>query len=156
MNAGAMMASGKCHWLPFKNWGRIIGYADNEGVISQMKLVGDRGFSQAVTMTNFYVDRRERFKYGLRMSNYPQVRAAMCNNDNNCFASPDIGFSTVDKDRDSYSSHCVRSYGNPGWWQAHCHYHHMTGGGVDNCQFAGCQGSDKRNQGTKHWTWYVR
>eukprot|EP00729_Bicosta_minor_P011657 gene11657-13437_t len=107
--------------------GRIIGYANNEGVINQMKLVGDKGFGSAVTMNDFFVDKRERYKYGLRMSNYGQVRATMCAGSDNCFASPNVGFSTVDVDRDSASHHCTRSYGNPGWWQAHCHYHHMTG-----------------------------
>ena len=123
-----------------------------------MKLVGDKGFNGGtITMNNFYVDDRERYKYGLRMSNYGEIRSLMCNGNDNCFASPNVGFSTGDKDRDSNGGHCSRdSYGGVGWWQAHCHYHHMTGHMSNNDQFTGSQGGDKRNQGTKHWTWFVR
>ena len=158
LNQAELRQSDKCHWLAFKNWGRIIGHSDAAGVVSQMKLVGDKGFNGGtITMNNFYVDDRERYKYGLRMSNYGEIRSLMCNGNDNCFASPNVGFSTGDKDRDSNGGHCSRdSYGGVGWWQAHCHYHHMTGHMSNNDQFTGSQGGDKRNQGTKHWTWFVR
>ena len=95
-------------------------------------------------MNNFYVDGRERYKYGLRMRNYAEIKRMMCGNKDNCFASPSVGFSTQDKDRDSYHQHCSNHYRGVGWLQAHCYHHHQTAPGVSQGEFAGCQGTGVR------------
>ena len=152
----AVLTNSNCQWQPFKNWGRIIGFSNTAGVVSQMKLVSSRGWGTSLTMNDFYVDGRERYKYGLRMSNYNDIKDRMCGNNDNCFASPSVGFSTGDKDRDSNGGHCSAGYGGVGWWQAHCHYHHLTYKGISQGEFDGCQTRNIGNCGAQHWTWYVR
>jgi hypothetical protein len=157
MLPGQVIQSDKCYWLAFKNWGRIIGFSDAAGVISQMQMVSDSGFGDAVTMNNFYVDGADNKKYGLRMSNYAAIRQMMCGNSDNCFAAPDVGFSTGGLDRDSYSGHCSgQHYGSAGWWYAHCHHHVATQSSVDQQTFAGCQGTRNVNCNTQTWTYYVK
>ena len=155
MLPGQVIQSDKCYWLAFKNWGRIIGFSDAAGVISQMKMVSDSGFGDAVTMNNFYVDGTENKKYGLRMSNYAAIRQMMCNSGDNCFASPNVRFSTRDQDRDSYGGHCAASYGNS-WWYAHCHHHDAMQRNPGQSFFAGCQGTRNVNCNTQTWTYYVK
>jgi hypothetical protein len=161
MNADTVLTADKCVWLPFEKWGRIVGNSPTRQAPRQtgkntLKLVGQKGFGSAVTLNDFYVDGRERFLYGLRMSNYNDIKRRMCGNNDNCFASPNVGFSTGDRDRDSYSGHCSTHYGNVGWWQAHCHHHHQTAPGVSQNEFGGCQGAGSGNCNTKKWSWYVR
>ena len=155
--SGNVVKSDKCYFMPFKYWGRIVGFSNSAGVVGMMKLVGDTGFSNALTMDDFYVST----KYGLRMSNYPEIKAKMCNNEDNCFAHPDIGFSSRDKDHDIYSDHCARCghYDCQAWWYARCYHHNQFKGGMSQDVYGACQGSSRgkhNNCNTQHWSWLVR
>jgi hypothetical protein len=147
------LKSSKCYFMSFKDQGRIVGHSASAGVIGTMVFVGDGGWSNKISFNDFYYSAGG---FGLRMSNYGEIRKMMCNNNDNCFASPNIGFSTHDKDRDSYGSHCSNSYGGVGWWQAHCHHHHQHKSGISQSEYAGCQGTGTGQCSTQHWTWYVK
>ena len=129
--------------MKFSQWKRIAGNSASAGVIDNMKLVGDSGFSNGIVMKDFYVST----KFGLRMSNYNEITQKMCGNpsDNNCFANQNIGFSARDQDNDVYSDHCARCghYDCQAWWYARCYHHNTFNAGMNQDQFGGCQGSSR-------------
>jgi hypothetical protein len=156
---GNILKKNLCYFMKFKNWFRIAGNSDSAGVVDQLKMVGDPGFSSGIVMKDFFVSP----KFGLRMSNDRYIRQMMCGDasDNNCFSSQNIGFSTRDKDHDSYGPHCAATnhYDGTGWWYAHCYHHNEFQPGMNQEQFGGCQGSSRgkhNNCNTQHWTWFVK
>merc|ERR1719272_1133734 len=143
--------------MNFKQWGRIVGFGDGEGVVDQLAMVGDSGFKNKITMENFYVSGQ----YGLRMSNYGEIKSLMCAGSDNCFAHQSIGFSTKDKDHDVYGPHCAacNHYNCQAWWYANCYHHNEFMAGMSREQYAGCQGSSRgkhSNCNTNHWSWFVK
>jgi hypothetical protein len=148
----------KCYFMPFKNWRRITGTQDSGGVISEMSLVSERGFGQKITMDNFYLSSGSK-PWGLRMSNYQEIKAKMCNNQDNCFANQNIGFSSYANDADIYGTHCARNYNNQAWWYANCYHHNQFKQGMSDGQFSGCQGSSMNKHGNcyvENWSWFTR
>merc|ERR1711988_500058 len=101
-----------------------------------MLLVGDKGFNGAAVVKNFYTDG----DMSLKMSNYNDLRCQFCSNSDNCAFQQSTGFSTYDRDHDTWGSHCAGVYQKGAWWYAHCYHHNLykRGSAHNNDQFSGC------------------
>jgi hypothetical protein len=57
-NPGEVLKSGKCYFMSFKNQARIVGHARDEGVINNMRMLGDQGWGRAVDLNDFFYEAR--------------------------------------------------------------------------------------------------
>ncbi len=129
------------YFMPLKWW-----RAMNSGA-KELRFEGENN-KNAGTLENYKMNS----KYGLDGSNETWIRNNFCNGSTNCFVLAP-GFSTYDRDNDSYSSHCAKSYGNSGWWYAHCfHYNPHYQAGNKGHFTSHVKGDNKSN----YWTWWVR
>lgn len=69
----------------------------------------------------FYIPNKSPYHHILslvRSLPFQQIRGQFCSNSDNCAFSQTTGFSTRDRDVDTWSSNCQSHYGGFGWWYA--------------------------------------